>query len=62
MKRNKRYKEDIHSNNSSIIVDMNDLKAMMREFIIHQIDRDMEDVVKKYMDEKIIGDNNNINI
>lgn len=62
MKRNKRYKEDIHTNNSSIIVDMNDLKAMMREFIIHQIDRDMEDVVKKYMDEKIIGDNNNINI
>ena len=62
MKRNKRYKEDIHSNNSSIIVDMNDLKAMMREFIIHQIDRDMEDVVKKYMDEKILGDNNNINI
>lgn len=62
MKKNKRYKEDIHTNNSSIIVDMNDLKAMMREFIIHQIDRDMEDVVKKYMDEKIIGDNNNINI
>ena len=62
MKRNRRYKEDIHTNNSSIIMDMNDLKAMMREFIIHQIDRDMEDVVKKYMDEKIIGDNNNINI
>lgn len=62
MKRNKRYKEDIYTNNSLIIVDMNDLKAMMREFIIHQIDRDMEDVVKKYMDEKIIGDNNNINI
>ena len=33
----------------------------MREFIIHKIDSDMEEVVKKYLNDKIISDDNNWN-
>ena len=40
---------------------MNDIRNIMREFIIHKIDSDMEEVVKKYLNDKIISDDNNWN-
>ena len=48
-----------YNDNENIIVDMNDIRNIMREFIIHKIDSDMEDVVKKYLSDKIISDDSN---
>ena len=41
-----------------IIVDMNDIKSIMREFIMNKIEGDMEEIVRKYLDDKVIEDNN----
>jgi uncharacterized protein (UPF0297 family) len=38
---------------------MNDIRNIMREFIIHKIDSDMEEIVKKYLSDKIISDDSN---
>ena len=38
---------------------MNDIKGMMREFIMYKMEGDMEKVVRRYLDEKIINDDNN---
>ena len=48
-----------YNDNENIIVDMNDIRNIMREFIIHKIDSDMEEVVKKYLSDKIISDDSN---
>ena len=37
---------------------MNDIKGMMREFIMYKMEEDMEKVIK-YLDGKIINDDNN---
>ena len=50
-----------YNDNENIIVDMNDIRNIMREFIIHKIDSDMEEVIKKYLNDKIISDDNNWN-
>ena len=42
------------------VVDMNDIKSMMREFIMTKIESDMEEIVKKYLEDKVIEDNNKI--
>ena len=48
-----------YNDNENIIVDMNDIRNIMREFIIHKIDSDMEEIVKKYLNDKIISDDSN---
>ena len=48
-----------YNDNENIIVDMNDIRNIMREFIIHKIDSDMEEIVKKYLSDKIISDDSN---
>ena len=48
-----------NNDNENVIVDMNDIRNIMREFIIHKIDSDMEEVVKKYLSDKIISDDSN---
>ena len=55
----KETKPKYNNDNENIIVDMNDIRNIMREFIIHKIDSDMEEVVKKYLSDKIIGDDSN---
>ena len=55
----KETKPNYNNDNENIIVDMNDIRNIMREFIIHKIDSDMEDVVKKYLSDKIISDDSN---
>ena len=55
----KETKPKYNNDNENIIVDMNDIRNIMREFIIHKIDSDMEDVVKKYLSDKIISDDSN---
>ena len=57
----KETKPKYNNDNENIIVDMNDIRNIMREFIIHKIDSDMEEVVKKYLNDKIISDDNNWN-
>jgi Ribonuclease G/E len=52
-------KPNYNNDNENIIVDMNDIRNIMREFIIHKIDSDMEEVVKKYLSDKIISDDSN---
>ena len=37
---------------------MNDIKSVMREFIMNKIEGDMEEIVGKYLDDKVIEDNN----
>ncbi len=53
---NSYLKKDI----GDIVVDMNDIKSMMREFIMTKIESDMEEIVKKYLEDKVIEDNNKI--
>ena len=55
----KKQPQPNYNDNENIIVDMNDIRNIMREFIIHKIDSDMEDVVKKYLSDKIISDDSN---
>ena len=55
----KETKPKYNNDNENIIVDMNDIRNIMREFIIHKIDSDMEEVVKKYLSDKIISDDSN---
>ena len=45
-------------NNDNMIVDMNDIKAMFREFMMHKMERDFEEMVKNYFTDDIITDNN----
>ena len=37
---------------------MNDIKAMFREFMMHKMERDFEEMVKNYFTDDIITDNN----
>ena len=55
----KETKPNYNNDNENIIVDMNDIRNIMREFIIHKIDSDMEEIVKKYLSDKIISDDSN---
>ena len=55
----KETKPKYNNDNENIIVDMNDIRNIMREFIIHKIDSDMEEIVKKYLSDKIISDDSN---
>ena len=45
-------------NKDNIIVDMNDIKSMFREYMMHKIERDFEEMVKNYFTDEIITDNN----
>ena len=44
-------------NKDEIIVDMNDIKGMFREWMMMKIDEDLEDMIKSYFNKEIIGDN-----
>ena len=44
-------------NKDEIIVDMNDIKGMFREWMMMKIDEDLEDMIKSYFQKEIIGDN-----
>ena len=55
----KETKPKYNNDNENIIVDMNDIRNIMREFIIHKIDSDMEEIVKKYLSDKIVSDDSN---
>ena len=47
-------------NKDNIIVDMNDIKSMFREYMMHKIERDFEEMVKNYFTDDVITDNNTI--
>ena len=47
-------------NKDNIIVDMNDIKSMFREYMMHKIERDFEEMVKNYFADDVITDNNTI--
>jgi excisionase family DNA binding protein len=61
----RRYNSKDFNNNgvskNEVIVDMNDIKGMFREWMMMKIDEDLEDMVKSYFDKEIIGDNTNQN-
>ena len=44
-------------NNDEVIVDMNDIKGLFREWMMMKIDEDLEDMVRKYLKDKVIKDN-----
>ena len=39
---------------------MNDIKSMFREYMMHKIERDFEEMVKNYFTDDVITDNNTI--
>ena len=57
----RRYNSKDFKNNgiskNEIIVDMNDIKGMFREWMMMKIDEDLEDMIKSYFNKEIIGDN-----
>lgn len=55
-------KKDI--NNEDVIVDMNDLKKVFREYIINKMENDMESIIKLYFDNwnKRYRNNNNLKV
>tara|TARA_B110000305_G_C19353568_1_gene595566 strand:- start:1095 stop:1283 length:189 start_codon:yes stop_codon:yes gene_type:complete len=48
---NSKWKRD------EVIVDMNDIKGLFREWMMVKIDEDLEDMIKKYMKEREIKEN-----
>ena len=56
----RRYNSKDFNNNgiskNEVIVDMNDIKGMFREWMMMKIDEDLEDMIRKYMSEKVIND------
>lgn len=59
-KRLRRFDNDGYmKKKENIIVDMNDIKSMMREFIMYKMEEDMEKVVRNYLNDRIIRDDNN---
>ena len=58
-KNNRRFNKDgyMKKDIGDVIVDMNDIKGMMREFIMYKMEEDMEDIVRKYLEDKVVKDN-----
>ena len=57
---NRRYNSRDFNNklsNDEVIVDMNDIKGLFREWMMMKIDEDLEDMVRKYLKDKVIKDN-----
>ena len=56
---NKRFDEEgyMKKDIGDVVVDMNDIKGMMREFIMYKMEEDMEDIVRKYLEDKVVKDN-----
>ena len=56
----RRYNSKDFNNNgiskNEVVVDMNDIKGMFREWMMMKIDEDLEDMIRKYMSEKVIND------
>lgn len=53
-------KKDI--NNEDVIVDMNDLKKVFREYIINKMENDMESIIKLYFNNLNKSNRNNNNL
>ena len=43
-------------NKDEIIVDMNDIKGMFREWLMMKMDEDLENMVRKYLKDKVLKD------
>ena len=56
IKRRFRCTDFDNNKNEDVIIDMNDMKSMFREYIMMKIDSDFENMIKKYFDDEIIGD------
>lgn len=51
--------KDFNNNGISkdeIIVDMNDIKGMFREWLMMKMDEDLENMVRKYLKDKVLKD------
>ena len=51
--------KDFNNNGLSkdeIIVDMNDIKGMFREWLMMKMDEDLENMVRKYLKDKVLKD------
>tara|TARA_R110000803_G_scaffold77361_3_gene142225 strand:+ start:1292 stop:1480 length:189 start_codon:yes stop_codon:yes gene_type:complete len=47
-------KDDVKDfSKDDVIIDMNDIKGVFREFVMMKIDLDLENVVRKYMSNKL---------
>lgn len=49
-------------NNEDVIVDMNDLKKVFREYIINKMENDMESIIKLYFNNLNKSNRNNNNL
>tara|TARA_R110000803_G_scaffold197974_2_gene261663 strand:- start:4073 stop:4255 length:183 start_codon:yes stop_codon:yes gene_type:complete len=45
-----------NNNDDNVVVNMNDIKGLFREWMMMKIDEDLEDMIRKYMSEKVIND------
>jgi len=44
---------------SNIIIDMNDIKGVFREWMMKKMDEDFEGMVRQYLTDKIVKDSKN---
>ena len=44
---------------SNVIVDMNDIKGIFREWMMKKMDEDFEGMVRQYLTDKIVKDSKN---
>jgi|GEM_PF-4074188 len=44
---------------SNIIVDMNDIKGVFREWMMKKMDEDLEKILVQYLTDKIVKDSKN---
>lgn len=45
------YTKDFEDSNNGDIVDMNDIKSLFREFVVVEIEKNFEKMVKKYFNK-----------
>ena len=61
MKKRRYFGRDFNSNNvdyDNEVISMNDIKKVFREYVMMKMEKDFEEMLKKYVSDKILNDNN----
>lgn len=61
MKKRRYFGRDFNSNNvdyDNEVISMNDIKKVFREYVMMKMEKDFEEMLNKYISDKILNDNN----
>ena len=49
----RRFKSKDFENDNDSIIDMNDMRLMFREYVMYKMEEDFEEMIRKYIKEKL---------